>query len=422
MSAEMGVVVAAPALVAAGLVAGAGYLAVRGIGVLAGAAGDRLAERQTRGWQAADRIARAVAEHRLLHDQIARGRAHFGALITPPPELGEVPSVGGRLDRAEQWAAQVDAALAAADQRFRAEMASARTRWVLNEVAAALDRLPKPAPVPGAPRVATAAPAPSTRVAESLRRVIGRMDGGVPPDLAERLQKRAADALAAASEDTQLRLLDDLRYSVDQANEKVHRRRGALRELTARLAGYSGPPVDEALAAISAAGAEPDPDLPALARRVEAAVAATLAPMVRDYTRQALRESLEEIGCTVEEDFEVALGRTGLAHLRREGWDDLAVRVRSRAGDSSAFYFNMVAPADGETAGAGAVEHQWCSAVDRLLPALGERGLEVTTTHRSQEGDPEVQTVDPRRYPFERRRRDQQRRRDERRHERELPR
>ncbi|SNY64877.1 hypothetical protein SAMN05421748_12777 [Paractinoplanes atraurantiacus] len=418
----MGVVVAAPALVAAGLVAGAGYLAVRGIGVLAGAAGDRLAERQSRGWQAADRIARAVAEHRLLHDQIARGQAQFGALITPPPALGEVPSPGGRVERAEQWAAQVDAVLAAADQRFRAEMAAARTRWVMNEVAAALDRLPKPAPVPGRPRAATAAPAPSTRVAESLRRVIGRMDGGVPPHLAELLQKRAADALAATSEDTQLLLLDDLRYSVDQANEKVRRRRATLRELTARLAGYAGPAVDDALAAISAADADPEPDMPGLGRRVDAAIAATLAPMVRDYTRQALRESLEEIGCTVEEGFEVALGRTGLAHLQRDGWDDLAVRVRSRGTDAGAFHFNMVAPADGETAEAEAVEHQWCSAVDQLLPALAERGLQVTTTHRSQEGDPEVQSVDPARYPFDRRRRDQHRRRDQRRHERELPR
>ena len=411
----------APAIVGVGLVAGAGYLAARGVGVLAGAAGDRLAARQTRGWAVADRIARIVADHRLLQDQIQRGRTQFTGMISAPPVLGEVP--GGALDlaRGEQWAAQAEAMLAAAESRFRTEMAAARTRWVMNEVAAALDRLPKPAPVPGRPQAAAAIPEPSARVAESLQRVLARMDGGVPPGQAKVLQKRAADALTAASEATRLRLLDDLRFSVDRANEQVRRRHATLRELTARLAGYAGPAVDGALAAISAAGADPEPDLPALSQTVDAAVAATLAPMVRDYTRQALRESLEEIGCTVEEDFDTALGVNGLAHLRRDGWDDLAVRVRSR-GEENAYYFNMVAPAGAVADDVAAAEHQWCSAVDRLLPALEAHGIQVSTTHRSEEGDPHVQHVDPARFPFERRRRDDRRREDDKRRERELPR
>ncbi|GAA4971149.1 hypothetical protein [Actinoplanes utahensis] len=411
----------APAIVGVGLVAGAGFLAARGVGVLAGAAGDRMAARQTRGWAVADRIARIVADHRLLQDQIQRGQAQFGALISAGPALGEVPGTALDLGRGEQWAGQAEAMLAAAESRFRTEMAAARTRWVMNEVAAALDRLPKPAPVPGRPRAAAAAPAPSARVAESLQRVLGRMDGGVPPGQAKVLQKRAADALTAATETARLRLLDDLRYSVDQANEQVRRRQSTLRELAARLAGYTGPAVDGALAAISAAGADPDPDLPGLSSLVEAAVAATLAPMVRDYTRQALRESLEEIGCTVEEEFDTALGVNGLAHLRRDGWEDLAVRVRSR-GEENAYYFNMVAPAGAVADDVAAIEHQWCSAVDKLLPALEAHGLQVTTTHRSEEGDPHVQNVDPARFPFERRRRDDRRRDQDQRRERKLPR
>jgi hypothetical protein len=413
-------VVFALPVVAVGLAVGAGYLAARGVGALAGAAGDRLAERQSRGWAAADRLARAVAAHGLLRDQVERGRAEFGERITAVPMLGTVPSVGAHLDRAEEWAAHVDATLAAADARFRHEMAAARAGRIMADVAAPLDRLPRPTPTPGRPQRA-AAPAPSVQVAESLERVLSRMDGGVPPKLAAVLQSRAADALKARTETTQLRLLDDLRYSIDQANEQSGRRRAALTELAGRLAGFSGPAIDAVQAAISAAAVDPEPDLDGLARAVDAAITATLAPMVRDYTRQALRSSLEEIGCVVEEDFEVALGRDGLAHLHRDGWDDLAVRVRSRA-DENAYYFNLIAPADAEATDAAGVEHQWCSAVDRLLPVLSAHGLQVTTTHRSEEGDPQVQTVDPARFPFDRRRRDDRRRSEARGRERNLPR
>jgi hypothetical protein len=69
-----------------------------------------------------------------------------------------------------------------------------------------------------------------------------------------------------------------------------------------------------------------------------------------------------------------------------------------------------------------AVEHQWCSAVDELLPKLSERGVEVQVTHRSREGDPEVQQIDPARFPFERKRRDDRRRAVEQQRRRELPR
>ncbi|WP_157437298.1 hypothetical protein [Actinoplanes subtropicus] len=419
MSAEVGVVFALPVL-AVGLAAGAGFLAARGVGALAGAAGDRLAERQSRRWAAADRLARAVAEHGLLRDQIERGRAEFGERITAVPALGEVPSVGADLDGAEAWAGQVDVMLAAADARFRTEMAAARAGRIMADVASVLARLPKPTPTPGRPEQA-AAPTPSRQVAESLERVLSRLDGGVPPPLAAALQRRAADALLARTETSQLRLLDDLRYSVHQANQQAHRRRTALRELAGRLAGFSGAAIDEAMAKILAAAVEPEPDLDGLARAVDTAITATLAPLVRDYTRQALRESLQEIGCAVEEDFEVALGRDGLAHLHRNGWDELAVRVRSR-GDENAYYFNMIAPADAEETDLAAVEHQWCSAVDQLLPALSARGLRVTTTHRSEEGEAQVQPVDPARFPFDRRRRGDRRRSELHRRERELPR
>jgi hypothetical protein len=416
MSAEVGVVLLVPALAGGLLVAGAGYLAVRGIGALAGAAGDRLSERQQRSWAAADRISRSVAEHALLYARIERERGQFGDRITALAELGDIPSAGAHPGRAEAESTRIDALVQAADQRFRAEVAAARSGRIMAEVVAALDRLPRPAPAPGRPE-RTSAARPTAPVAESLERVLGRIGSGVPPTVSAMLQSRAADALRAHSEATALRLLNDLRYAVDQANERAHRRRDTLRELTGRMSGYAGPAIEDARARLVAAYDEPEPDLPGLGRAVDAAIEATLAPAVREYTRRALRESLEEIGCTVEEDFEVALGRDGMAHVRGPGWDDLAVRVRTRGGEN-AYHFNLVAPADGAEPDVTALEHQWCSAVDQLMPALTERGVEVRTTHRSEEGDAEVQYVDPARFPFERRRQAQRRQADQQRRER----
>ena len=397
-------------------VIGVAGLAAGAVGIAAGAVGDRLAERQTRGWAAADRLRSAVAAHDLLEARIARERAHFGDLITALPTLPRPPSPGADVARAEELGARIDALVAAAEQRFRTEAAAARADRIMADVAAAIARLPRPTPTPGRPAVARTEP--TTLIADSLERVLRRMDTGVPPDVATVLQSRAADALRVESEATALRLLDDLRYSVDQANERVRRRAGALAELSRRMTGYAGPAIDAAQGRIAAAHDDPDPDLTALGQEVDAAIEQTLAPLVRDYTRRALRESLEEIGCSVEEDFEVALGRDGMAHVQGPGWDDLAVRVRSR--DGQAYHFNLIAPRDGELPDLAAVEHQWCGAVDQLLPALGERGLEVHTTHRSTEGDPEVQLVDPARFPFEHRR--QQRRRQDAARRRELPR
>ncbi len=412
VSAEVGVIFVLPVVAVAGAVG----LAAGAVGLAAGALGDHLSERQSRGWAAADRLRSAVAAHDLLEARVARERERFGDLITALPTLPRPPSAGADVARAEALGAQIDALVAAAEQRFRAEAAAARAGRIMADVAAAIARLPKPPPTPGRPAVARTEP--TTLIAESLERVLRRMDTGVPPDVATVLQGRAADALRVDSEATALRLLDDLRYSVDQANERVRRRAGALAELAKRMSGYAGPAIEAAQALIVAAHDDPDPDLPAIGRQVDAAIEETLAPLVRDYTRRALRESLEEIGCTVEEEFEVALGRDGMAHVRGPGWDDLAVRIRSR--DGEAYHFNLVAPRDGEVPDLQAVESQWCGAVDRLLPALGERGLEVHTTHRSEEGDPEVQYVDPARFPFEQRR--QQRRRQDTARRRELPR
>src|SRR5207248_1928260 len=303
---------------------------------------------------------------------------------------------------------------AEAERQFHEEITAARTEHVMAGVAAAIARVQAAGPAPVAPVGPAAAPMPAAELAESWRRVLGRLDSAVPSATAARFERRAADALAVPSAATARRLLDDLRYTIDRANAEVAQRRARLAELGRRLAHHAGTAVDEARIRIAAAADDPDPDLPGLERLVDDAVVAAehaaaeafaaAVPAMRDYATRALRESLEEIGCAVEPDFEVTLVRDGMAHVQRPGWEDLAVRVRTNPRDNT-MSFNLVTPRDGTASDLATVEQQWCGAVDDLLPALADRGVEVAVTRRSEEGTAEAQQVDPARYPFSRSRR-----------------
>jgi hypothetical protein len=240
---------------------------------------------------------------------------------------------------------------------------------------------------------------------ESLRRVLARLDLGAGADVVRQLEKWATQALAAPSPAAARLLLDDLRYSVEKANREVTTRRTRLADLAARMRSYTGPHVDDALGLIAAAADDPDPDWPGLGAAVTSAIERTRAEAVRDYTLWAVRDSLQEIGCEVQEGFDVLLAREGMAHVTREGWEDLAVRVRSRPEENTA-HFNMVAPRDGSAEIEPSVEEQWCTAFDQLLPALAERGIEVHVEERSEPGEAQAQQIEPARFPFERRRRD----------------
>jgi hypothetical protein len=399
MSAEVGVVFLMPAVI--GIAAGAVL-----IGGLADLAGNALAERQRRSLAAADRITGSMDEYRLLAARIARERERFGDKISELPVV-ERPSAGADLQRAAAESARIDAIVAEAMARFQAEVGAARAGQILAGLAESISQLRGPqgpreqrhTAVPGEVVVRR-----REEVAVALRRVLGRIDPDVGPALVATLERRAADAVAVPEATTAQRLLDDLRYTVDQANIKVIGRRDRLRRMAGRLEGLEGPSVDNARNMLAAARHDPEPDLPGLERLVGEAVERAVAPAVRAYGVHALRESLQELGIAVEEDFEVALAGDGIAHLQRPGWEDLAVRVRSRPEENS-LHFNLVTPRDGEASDVTAAEQQWCGAVDELIPALAARGVEVGVTHRSIEGEAVVQEIDPVRYPFDRRRR-----------------
>jgi hypothetical protein len=408
MSAEVSVIVLAPAIVPLALAGGAVWALGRG--------SDAIIERQRREREARFQRERTVERYESLRQRAELAHAEFGDVDPIPPLPGNW-TPGGDPARTHALTVDLAARVAEAEHRLLEQLGAARSRRIVAGLQRALADLAASAPSYTAPAQPVAVQQQPAELGESLRRVLARLDPGAAADVVRQLERWATQALAAPSPAQARLLLDDLRYSVEKANREVTTRRTRLADLAARLRSYTGPHVDAALGLIDAATDDPDPDWPGLGAAVTAAIERTREEAVRDYTLWALRDSLEEIGCEVQEGFDVLLAREGMAHLTREGWEDLAVRVRSRPEENTA-HFNMVAPRDGSAEIDPSVEEQWCAAFDQLLPVLAERGIEVRVEERSAQGEAEAQQVEPLRFPFERRRRD--RREDT--HRRELPR
>lgn len=408
MSAEVSVLVLAPAIVPLALAGGAVWALGRG--------SDAIIERQRREREARFLRERTVERYESLRHRAERAHAEFGEVELIPPLPGNW-SPGGDPGRTHALTVELAARVASAEHRLQEQLGAARSRRIVAGLQQAIANLAASAPSPTAPVAPVALLQQPAELGESLRRVLARLDPDAPADVVRQLEKWATQALSAPTPAAARLLLDDLRYSVEKANREVTTRRTRLADLAARMRSYTGPRIDEALGLIAAAVDDPEPDWPGLGAAVAAAIEGTREEAVREYTLWALRDSFEEIGCEVQEGFDVLLAREGMAHITRDGWEDVAVRVRSRPEENTA-HFNMVAPRDGSASIDPSVEEQWCSAFDQLLPALAERGIEVHIEERSEQGEAEAQQIEPARFPFERRRRD--RRADPRR--RELPR
>jgi hypothetical protein len=402
VSSEVGAVIFLPALLGVAIVGGLAYAA--------GSAADAVAERQRRRIDAAARLSRAQADYAALQRRVAAARDQYGDRINaiiPPPEAQLATKNPAHV---QQAVAALSAATESGEQQLRQQMATARTASLLESL---LKSMPSAAPScerasPGSPRPNDSSRQRLAVVAESVTRILGRLETAVPAATAQEFDMRAGQILAVASPVRAELLLDDLRVLVQRANERVAARRKQLDALHARLSGYAGESIDAARALLHSAADDPDPDWPGLARAVDEAIEQTVAAALNDYAVRALHESLAEVGCEVEEEFDTVLVRDGMAHVRRPGWNDLAVRVRLRPEDQ-ALHFNVVRPRDTAAELDPAAESDWCTAFDALLPALARKGVELRVNMRAEIGSGRVQQVDPLRYPFQRRQQSQRR-------------
>ena len=351
---------------------------------------------------AADRLSRAYADHAALQRRVSAAQNQYGDRISAMAGLDEASLVGRSTAQASRLAAEIDAAVSAGERQLRQEMAAARTSVLVENLSRSM---PQEVPDWPASPVGPRQPACDSRrarlavVAESVTRILGRLETAAPEPVTEELTARASQVLEVTSATRAELLLNDLRVLVQRANERVAARRGRLDALHARLGGYAGEEIDAAHGLLYAAVDDPDPDWPGLARAVDQAIERTVAAVLNDYAVRALHESLAEVGCEVQEEFDTLLVRDGIAHVRRPGWGDLAVRVRLRPKDQS-LYFNVVRPRDADAEIDPGAERDWCSAFDALLPALAEKGIDLRVNMRAENGG--VQQIDPARYPFPR--------------------
>ncbi len=390
-----------------------GFVAAGAVGAVA----DSVARRQIARLEAAARLERALIAHDALTAR-ATWAAQGGGHVTPVPALDPALRRAGDPAAVDAAIAQIVAVTARAAEVLGAQLATARTAVLvgtLDEAAAAVAARAAAAPSrPSTPQLAPpAGPAGviSGRVtagdqarealrtrAETVRRVLGRLDPSVPGAAQATLDHRARQVLTALPGEAS-RLVDDLRYAVQEANEALAAVRARLADLHERLDRYSGDAVAQARATLHAAADDPAPDWTHLAGVVDGAVDAAVEEALRAYTALALRESLEEIGCEVEDGFESLLTHDGVAHLRRPGWSQTAVRVRAGADDGE-LHFNMVRPRTAQPGLDPAAERDWCDALGDLPPALGQRGVQADVDVHTPLGQGRAQRVDPARFPF----------------------
>jgi hypothetical protein len=374
-------------------------------------AANALAAYQRRYFAEQARLSFARAGYAALGSRVADAQARFPDAVSdlPPPPARDNPAAE---------ITELEGLVAAGERRLGSQLAAARVAAL---AASLRDALAGPAAGAAGPSAGGPAgphrPAPATDgwagAVDDAGRVLGRLDPTVPPPTRADLDARARHLLAAppARRDP---LLDDLRLAVAAANAEASRVRSALADLRERAiaAGADADDVGLPLFPIAtgpATAADPTavaaPDWDRLRAAVDAATEAAAARAERAYAAAALRESLEEIGCEVEESFDTLVVRGDVAVLRpaeRSGPAELTVltRMSERGLRFDATPANAATPADATTpadesgqpdeadqSGAASplarAEREWCDDVEALVPALARRGIPVEIVSRT---------------------------------------
>ncbi|MCP9488008.1 MAG: hypothetical protein MSC30_19390 [Gaiellaceae bacterium MAG52_C11] len=234
--------------------------------------------------------------------------------------------------------------------------------------------------------------------AETIARVVGRLDVDAPTEARERIDSAAALTLHEASDAVAERALDSLRLDVQQVNERSRMRRktavqvNALRQELADVASPGASMMRRRLDQYEQLG-EPLPD--SLPGEVQSLRVAAQRDDDRATASRALRSSLTELGYEVGEDFDRLLLERGFADAHQAGWRGYAVRIRSDP-SSSSLGFNVVRGAGDsgrQRARDREVEQSWCADFRQLLDRLDARGVPARLTRQTPAGDVPVLVV-----------------------------
>lgn len=308
---------------------------------------------------------------------------------------------GQSVEQARAWCGQVDGTLDALASRIAEDarvtlLNSLRIGLTQGRVLTANEVL----------RTTTSPPAaklsPATeRVLIDLDRVVARLS----PEASEEDRRQIASAAARITarsglKDAQARL-QDVRYQVQEANEGVNRRR----EQAVRAAALMQP--------LLIAAADPDL-LPPSSRgwgQVRAALSDVLAgrrqleQWMEDaaarcaaevkaaadhrYIRERVLAGLQELGYTVDEDFETRVPVGGVLSVAHEDWRSHGVRIR--LDESSAQLTAMVVRTEADGGWDAAAEDeereaQWCAHLPELTQVLRRQGIELSLVRATEPG------------------------------------
>lgn len=109
-----------------------------------------------------------------------------------------------------------------------------------------------------------------------------------------------------------------------------------------------------------------------------------------------LEQSLRDLGYEVDGIGETLFVEGGVAHFRKEGWDDYFVRLRVDA-TRNTVNFNVVrsgAPGEDRKREDQRAEERWCAEFPHLQATLAARGLNLGVTRMLAAGEVPVQVVD----------------------------
>ena len=241
-----------------------------------------------------------------------------------------------------------------------------------------------------------------TTTSETVARILGRVPADTDEQARDAVRSLAQRAVHAGAPGDADRLTGDLRIlQADLSRAALRRAAEAERfarvaALLARLDGVSGPDADRIRRALHRAPTDRTVDLSDFAETVTSVIdhARTLQNKVQDQIFAITNTAgvLTDMGYETEEGFETALRGGKPVHIARREWPGYAIRIEANKGRL------RLCPVRAEAATSlddEAVEREFCSDIERALPAIAKRGVDLDLDKRRRPGVSPVMIVRP---------------------------
>lgn len=250
-----------------------------------------------------------------------------------------------------------------------------------------------------AERTTPSAPDQWQPIRDSVTRILGRIDVDVPGNIRASLEELGRSAMESSNASRAETIVLELRQRAVDANARAARRASDRRqafELLASLdaAGIASETLNASLQAVVHTGRELDDHL---VRDVRRKVEAAHLQADRSFVTSQLEVVLADLGYELQDGFETALVRDGIAHFQHVSWSEYAARVRLSP-NSRRMTMHMVRPQGPDTRDQRLrdeeMEHSFCGQVPDLLAACATHGVDIDLDRRTAPGERPVPEVE----------------------------